>query len=262
MARRLGSILLGMLALLSLALVTGCRPDDTTPPELSVVVNGRLPWERVEVSAGEALTITADARDDRALNEIRIRVRPAEGEPFEHPTAEGWVLPTGDWNWSASGGADGKQRVWSQSRDIPIDQRGRWVVEVEAIDVAGNGSELLVFQVDITNDQLPRFEFTAINQADPQLWTSVPEWIAGSAVPLEGMVSDSDGLGALSLTLYDETGAMVWSWNDDAEGAVLYDLSGLMIELPAALTGMVSLRCRAEDALGLIGETGFGAVIL
>jgi hypothetical protein len=262
MACRSGSISLGILALLSFALATGCRPDDTTPPELSVVVNGRLPWERVVVAAGDALTITADARDDRELNEIRIRVQPAAGEPFDHPTAEGWVLPTGDWNWSASGGADGKQRVWSQSRDIPLDQRGRWVVEVEAVDVAGNVSELLVFQVDVTNDELPLFEFTAINQTDPQLWTSIPEWIAGSAIPLEGMVSDADGLGALSLTLHDETGAMVWSWNEDAQGEISYSLSGVMIELPAALIGEVSLRCRAEDTAGNVCETAFAAVIL
>lgn len=258
----ISSTKLGIFTLLVLFWASGCRPDDTTPPELSVVVNGRLAWERVEVAAGEALTITADARDDRALHEIRIRVQPAKGEPFEHIASVGWVLPSGEWTWSASGGADGKQRVWSQSREIPLDARGRWEVTVVAEDVAGNVSELQVFQVDVSNDHLPFFNFTGIDQTDPQLWTAVPTWEAGAAVPLAGTVTDSDGLGELSLTLHDAVGVMVWSWNVDAGGADSYALGGVMIELPATLTGEVTLRCRAADGAGQICETGFAAVIL
>lgn len=249
---------LGWLGLVGWAVCgTGCRPDDTQPPQLAVVVNGRLPWERVEVQAGEGLQVTVDARDDRELNEIRLEVAPAAGAPFEFTGPDGWVFPSGDWEWTASGRADGKQRVWSQSRTIPVDQRGRWVVRVEAEDAAGNVSEPVVFQLDIGNDSLPTFRFTSIHEEDPQDWTSVPVWPAGAAIALEGAVEDTDGLGLVSLTLYDAAGLMVWSWAEDASGATVFQLGGVMVELPAGLTGDVEMRCRATDGTGRTCDTGF-----
>lgn len=249
--------------------LASCGTTDTEPPTLCDSDNltglPSVTMDEIEADAGTTLTVHDAFCDNDGLSEVRWDLHSAEGHEHEEEHegeehGEEFVLYSGsDFEKLKIRQVEGTKVEASFTVDVPLTVRGVWDLVVSVVDEEGNAAGDVITQVHIENDHLPLFQLETVGGEDPAQWEGEEQvWAPGSAVNVNGTVSDSDGLAEAAILLIRESDeTVVWSVDIPAAGEASIPFSVDVLVPADAEAGEYHLEMEAVDGAGVEMHTGF-----
>lgn len=238
--------------LLIVVLLSACKNDqDTTLPVLeSVKVNGVVADEH-ELEGNSTIAVAISCSDNEALNQVKVNVHSAaDGHSHESTSEEEAVINVGLWALTKILNVEGKSDVANLNITIPDSIAGVWHLEILLLDESGNEAEEYVTTLHINNSNLPVITpmFNPAPNTDGDVIMA-----NNTAIGLSCNVTDGDGVGAVVLTILNES-ETVTIWSEERDGGLVtsYDFS---TQSAVLTTGHYIFRIEAEDGDGYMNIT-------